>query len=89
MPAVDADVSDQLRFRILSGNNANLVHLNESTGHLTLSPLLNTNVPKLAAMEVSRAALTSPYPKAAAMGTIGEIQQLRAGRIERDPIVEN
>ncbi|XP_052128982.1 protocadherin-like wing polarity protein stan isoform X1 [Frankliniella occidentalis] len=53
IPAVDADVSDQLRFRILSGNNANLVHLNESSGHLTLSPLLNTNVPKLATMEVS------------------------------------
>jgi len=43
----------QLRYRILSGNNAHLVHLNESSGQLTLSPLLNTNVPKLATMEVS------------------------------------
>lgn len=43
----------QLNYRILSGNNANLVQLNENTGHLSLSPQLNTNVPKVASMEVS------------------------------------
>ncbi|XP_050305133.1 protocadherin-like wing polarity protein stan isoform X2 [Anthonomus grandis grandis] len=53
VPAFDADVSDKLHFKILSGNNANLVALNESTGQLVLSPQLNTNVPKLASMEVS------------------------------------
>ncbi|XP_065166570.1 LOW QUALITY PROTEIN: protocadherin-like wing polarity protein stan [Atheta coriaria] len=53
IPAYDADVSDKLHFRILSGNNANLVALNESTGQLQLSPQLNTNVPKIATMEVS------------------------------------
>ncbi|XP_049833037.1 protocadherin-like wing polarity protein stan isoform X1 [Schistocerca gregaria] len=53
IPAFDADVSDKLQFKILSGNNANLVHLNESSGQLSLSPQLNTNVPKLATMEVS------------------------------------
>ncbi|KAJ4450280.1 hypothetical protein ANN_01700 [Periplaneta americana] len=53
IPAFDADVSDQLHYRILSGNNANLVHLNTSSGEITLSPQLNTNVPKLATMEVS------------------------------------
>ncbi|PSN41253.1 Protocadherin-like wing polarity protein stan [Blattella germanica] len=53
IPAFDADVSDQLYYRILSGNNANLVHLNSSSGELTLSPQLNTNVPKVASMEVS------------------------------------
>ncbi|XP_066994105.2 protocadherin-like wing polarity protein stan [Anabrus simplex] len=53
IPAFDADVSDQLKYRILSGNNANLVHLNETSGDLTLSPQLNTNVPKVATMEVS------------------------------------
>lgn len=53
IPAFDADVSDQLHYRILSGNNANLVHLNSSSGEITLSPQLNTNVPKLATMEVS------------------------------------
>lgn len=53
IPAFDADVSDRLYYRILSGNNANLVHLNSSSGEITLSPQLNTNVPKLATMEVS------------------------------------
>nr|CAD7592898.1 unnamed protein product [Timema genevievae] len=53
IPAFDADVSDQLRYRVLSGNNANLIHLNESSGEITLSPQLNTNVPKVATMEVS------------------------------------
>lgn len=53
IPAFDADVTDKLNYRILSGNNANLVKLNSSTGSLTLSPQLNTNVPKYATMEVS------------------------------------
>lgn len=53
IPAFDADVSDKLRYRILSGNNANLIHLNESTGQLTMSPQLNTNVQKTAFIEVS------------------------------------
>lgn len=53
IPAFDADVSDKLHYRILSGNNANLVALNESSGQIQLSPQLNTNVPKMASMEVS------------------------------------
>ena len=53
IPAFDADVSDKLHYRILSGNNANLVALNETSGQLQLSPQLNTNVPKVATMEVS------------------------------------
>uniref|UniRef100_A0A182QFS4 Protocadherin-like wing polarity protein stan n=1 Tax=Anopheles farauti TaxID=69004 RepID=A0A182QFS4_9DIPT len=53
IPAFDADVTDKLTYRILSGNNANLLRLNSSTGGLTLSPQLNTNVPKFATMEVS------------------------------------
>ncbi|KAJ8914679.1 hypothetical protein NQ315_017377 [Exocentrus adspersus] len=53
IPAFDADVSDRLHYKILSGNNANLVALNETTGQLHLSPQLNTNVPKVASMEVS------------------------------------
>ncbi|XP_021699917.1 protocadherin-like wing polarity protein stan isoform X3 [Aedes aegypti] len=53
IPAFDADVTDKLTYRILSGNNANLVKLNSSTGGLILSPQLNTNVPKFATMEVS------------------------------------
>lgn len=43
----------KLRYRLLSGNNAALVTLNETSGELTLSPQLNTNVPKVATMEVS------------------------------------
>ncbi|XP_030388378.1 protocadherin-like wing polarity protein stan [Scaptodrosophila lebanonensis] len=53
IPAFDADVSDKLNYRILSGNNANLLRLNSSSGGLILSPQLNTNVPKFATMEVS------------------------------------
>ncbi|XP_049292738.1 protocadherin-like wing polarity protein stan isoform X2 [Anopheles funestus] len=53
IPAFDADVTDKLTYRILSGNNANLLRLNSSSGGLTLSPQLNTNVPKFATMEVS------------------------------------
>lgn len=53
VPAFDADVTDKLTYKILSGNNANLVRLNSSSGSLTLSPQLNTNVPKFAVMEVS------------------------------------
>ncbi|XP_055704133.1 protocadherin-like wing polarity protein stan [Phlebotomus papatasi] len=53
IPAFDADVTDKLNYKILSGNNANLVRLNSSTGGMALSPQLNTNVPKFATMEVS------------------------------------
>ncbi|XP_068147300.1 protocadherin-like wing polarity protein stan isoform X2 [Drosophila tropicalis] len=53
IPAFDADVSDKLNYRILSGNNANLLRLNSTSGGLILSPQLNTNVPKFATMEVS------------------------------------
>lgn len=53
VPAHDDDVSDRLRYRFSSGNNANFLLLNESTGEITLSPGLNTNVPSDAEMEVS------------------------------------
>lgn len=53
IPAFDADVDDHLVFKFLSGNNANLLHLNESSGDIKLSPSLNTNVPTRALFEVS------------------------------------
>ncbi|KAG1680499.1 Protocadherin-like wing polarity protein stan [Nymphon striatum] len=53
VPAHDDDVSDKLRYRFSSGNNANILLLNESTGEITPSPGLNTNVPTDAEMEVS------------------------------------
>lgn len=52
IPAVDADASDRLSYKILSGNNAHLLFLNESTGDLKLSPSLNTNVPTRAVFDV-------------------------------------
>jgi hypothetical protein len=42
----------QLQYSIVSGNKASLVYLNETTGLITLSPYLDTNVPLTAKMEV-------------------------------------
>ena len=53
IPAFDADVADQLRYRFVSGNNANLLLLNETNGNIKLSPSLNTNVPMRALFAVS------------------------------------
>lgn len=53
VPVFDSDVKDQLKFKFTSGNNANLLHLNESSGELKLSPSLNTNVPIRGLFEVS------------------------------------
>ncbi|XP_023246804.1 protocadherin-like wing polarity protein stan [Copidosoma floridanum] len=53
IPAFDADVTDKLTYTILSGNNANLINLNRTTGEITLSPQLNTNVPRVATIDVS------------------------------------
>ena len=53
VPAYDADVADILRHRFVSGNKANLLLLNETTGELRLSPSLNTNVPTRALLEVA------------------------------------
>lgn len=53
VPAHDIDVTDRLRYRFLSGNRAQLLFLNESSGELSLSPHLNTNVPTRATFELS------------------------------------
>jgi cadherin EGF LAG seven-pass G-type receptor 1 len=53
IPAFDADVADKLKYKFLSGNNANLLILNETNGDIKLSPSLNTNVPMKALFEVS------------------------------------
>lgn len=53
IPAIDADVTDKLTYTILAGNNANLIDLNRTSGEIRLSPQLNTNVPRVATMEVS------------------------------------
>lgn len=53
VPAWDADVGDRLRYRFLSGNNARLLILNETSGDVRLSPSLNSNVPINADMEIA------------------------------------
>ncbi|XP_043283002.1 protocadherin-like wing polarity protein stan isoform X2 [Venturia canescens] len=53
IPAFDADVTDKLVYNILAGNTANLINLNRTSGEISLSPQLNTNVPRVATMEVS------------------------------------
>ncbi|KAK8742193.1 hypothetical protein OTU49_002167, partial [Cherax quadricarinatus] len=53
VPAMDADVTDQLTYHIISGNKAGLVDIHKDSGEITLSPSLNTNVPIHATMEVS------------------------------------
>ncbi len=50
----------QLQYRVLTGNNANLVHINETTGEILLSPNLNTNVPISANMELSVSGKSNP-----------------------------
>ncbi|CAL4108899.1 unnamed protein product [Meganyctiphanes norvegica] len=53
VPARDADVTDQLSYRIVSGNKAGLVDVSQETGDITLSTALNTNVPLHAQMVVA------------------------------------
>lgn len=53
IPASDPDVSDTLRYRIVSGNQANLLHLDEDTGMLRLDSRLNSDVPTNGTLQVS------------------------------------
>lgn len=48
VPAFDPDVSDRDRlvYKILSGNEAELIHLNETSGEVTLDRRLNSDVPR-------------------------------------------
>ncbi|XP_078595188.1 cadherin EGF LAG seven-pass G-type receptor 2-like isoform X2 [Branchiostoma floridae x Branchiostoma japonicum] len=43
IPAFDPDVSDRLAYSFTFGNNANLLHLNQSTGEIKLSPQLDSD----------------------------------------------
>ena len=53
IPAVDLDVNDTLRFKFLTGNQANILHLNETLGLLRLDSRLNSDVPTNATLLVS------------------------------------
>lgn len=52
VPAIDLDINDQLRYRVISGNNAQLIVVNETTGDIHLSPWLNSNVPMRAIITI-------------------------------------
>ncbi|QQP58448.1 Starry night, partial [Caligus rogercresseyi] len=45
VPASDKDPTSQLSYKFTYGNNANIVHLNESNGDIRLSPSFYSNVP--------------------------------------------
>uniref|UniRef100_A0A8C5B087 Cadherin EGF LAG seven-pass G-type receptor 1a n=1 Tax=Gadus morhua TaxID=8049 RepID=A0A8C5B087_GADMO len=53
VPARDPDVDDELRFRFESGNELNLLDLNNRTGELRLSKDLDNDRPLEAAMTIS------------------------------------
>ncbi|KAI8745631.1 protocadherin wing polarity protein stan, partial [Biomphalaria glabrata] len=55
IPAFDPDVSDRdkLIYKILSGNKADLLYLNESSGEVTLDPRLNSDVPRTGVFQMS------------------------------------
>jgi len=74
VPAFDADVADELHYRVLSGNNANLVYINETSGEISLSNQLNTNVPKLASMDIS---VTGRLPSDAAIYKFSVVMKRR------------
>ena len=54
VPAFDPDVSDRdkLRYSFLPGNEAGFLHLNESTGEITLDSRLNSDVPRSRTFQV-------------------------------------
>ena len=55
IPAYDPDVSDQskLVYKILAGNEAGLLRINETSGELTLDPGLDSDVPRSGMFQMS------------------------------------
>ncbi len=53
IPAHDPDVNDQLTYKFISGNQAQILHLEESTGLIRLDSRLNSDVPTNATLLVS------------------------------------
>ncbi|XP_053377924.1 cadherin EGF LAG seven-pass G-type receptor 1-like isoform X2 [Mercenaria mercenaria] len=54
IPAFDPDVSDQakLKYEFLMGNEAGFLHLNRTTGEITLDSRLNSDVPRNGTIQV-------------------------------------
>ena len=53
VPASDPDVNDMLSYHFISGNTANVLHLNEETGMIRLDSRLNSDVPTNGTLQVS------------------------------------
>lgn len=53
IPAFDPDVSDKLQYRFISGNQANLLHLDEETGFIRLDSRLNSDMATNGTLKVS------------------------------------
>ena len=53
IPATDPDVNDELEYRFISGNTANYLNLDKSTGMIRLHSKLNSNVPANATLHVA------------------------------------
>lgn len=53
IPAFDPDVSDKLQYRFISGNQANLLHLDEETGFVRLDSRLNSDMATNGTLKVS------------------------------------
>ncbi|KAK3103500.1 hypothetical protein FSP39_019658 [Pinctada imbricata] len=54
VPATDPDEidRDRLRYEIVAGNEASFIHLNQTTGELTLDYRLNSDVPRNGSVEI-------------------------------------
>ncbi|KFD72669.1 hypothetical protein M514_15073 [Trichuris suis] len=52
VPAFDLDINDTLQYRIISGNEAELIELDESNGNLRLASALSTNRPIRLSMRI-------------------------------------
>jgi len=53
IPASDPDKHDELKYRFIGGNRANILRLDQRTGYITLDSRLNSDVPTNATLQVS------------------------------------
>lgn len=53
IPAFDPDEHDELIYRIIEGNRANILRLDKRSGYITLDSRLNSDVPTNATLQVS------------------------------------
>ena len=70
IPARDPDVNDHLRYSFISGNTANYLHLDATTGMIRLHSKLNSDVPANASLHV---AVTGKYSYVNIWLTVGAL----------------